>query len=61
MERIDFEDWKKLQLVVGKISEVQRVPKMDKLYRLQVDVGMDKPMQLVTGLVPYYSEEELTG
>ena len=59
MERIDFDDWKKLQLKVGRILEVQRVPKTDKLYRLQVDVGTEKPMQIVTGLVPYYSEEEL--
>jgi len=61
MERIDFEDWKRLQLRVGRILEVQRVPKTDKLYRLQVDVGADEPMQLVTSLVPYYSEEELAG
>ena len=61
MERIDFEDWKKLKLRVGKILEVEWLPKTDKLYRLQVDVGADKPMQLVTGLVPYYSEQELAG
>lgn len=61
MERIDFEDWKKLQLRVGKIVEVQRVPKTDKLYRLLVDVGTENPMQIVTGLVPYYSEQELAG
>ena len=46
MERIDFEDWKRLRLKVGKILEVQRVPKTDKLYRLQVNVGTDKPMQM---------------
>jgi len=61
MEQIDFEDWNKLKLRVGRILEVQRVPKTDKLYRLQVDVGADEPMQMVTGLVPYYSEEELAG
>ena len=61
MERIAFEDWKKLQLRVSKVLEVQRVPKTDKLYRLQVDVGTVNPMQIVTGLVPYYSEEELAG
>jgi len=61
MDQIAFEDWKRLKLKVGKILEVQRVPKTDKLYRLQVDVGADKPMQIVTGLVPYYSEEELAG
>ena len=61
MERTDFADWKKLQLKVGKILEVQRVPKTDKLYRLRVDVGTDNPMQIVISLVPYYSEQELAG
>ncbi|PIN71861.1 tRNA-binding protein, partial [Candidatus Woesearchaeota archaeon CG10_big_fil_rev_8_21_14_0_10_47_5] len=28
-------------------------------YKLQVDIGLEKPMQLVTSLVPYYTEEEL--
>ncbi|MCK4394587.1 tRNA-binding protein [Candidatus Bipolaricaulota bacterium] len=59
MENISFDDWKKLQIRVGKILEVQRVPKTDKLYRLQVDIGADDPMQIVTSLVPYYSKEEL--
>jgi tRNA-binding protein len=61
MAIIDFDDWKKLQLRVGKILEVQRVPNTDKLYRLQVDIGTDEPIQIVTSLVPYYSEEELAG
>ena len=59
MDRISFSDWKKLEIGVGKILKVERVPKTDKLYKLQVDVGKEKPIQIVTGLVPFYSEEEL--
>lgn len=59
MNAITFDYWKKLEMKVGKIVKVERVPKTDKLYKLQVDVGTEKPIQIVTGLVPYYKEEEL--
>lgn len=59
MPEVTFDDWKKLQLKVGQIREVERVPKTKKLYKLQVDLGGDKPVQIVTSLVPYYTEEEL--
>ena len=39
--------------------EVERVPDTEKLYKLQVDIGEEKPLQIVTSLVPYYKEEEL--
>jgi len=55
---VEFNEWKKLDIRVGKILEVERIPKTDKLYKLQVDIG-DKKIQIVTGLVPYYKEEEL--
>ena len=60
METIDFADWKKLKMRVGKIVEVERIPKTDKLYKLQVDIG-NKKIQIVTSLIPYYKEEELKG
>jgi tRNA-binding protein len=44
---------------VGKILKVERVADTDKLYKLQVDTGGEKPIQIVTSLVPYYKEEEL--
>ncbi len=59
MNQITFADWKKLELRVGKIIKVERVPETDKLYKLQVDVGGEKPIQIVTSLVPYYKEAEL--
>src|SRR3989338_10602406 len=59
MNKISFNDWKKLEMRVGIILEVERVLKTDKLYKLQVDIGREKPIQIVTGLVPFYKEEEL--
>lgn len=61
MDKIDFEEFKKVELKVGKILEVARVEGADKLYKLKVDVGEEDPRQIVTGLVPYYTEEQLQG
>ncbi len=61
MDIIEYADFKKLQMRVGKVLEVERVPNTDKLYKLQVDVGFEKPLQIVSGLVPYYPAEQLKG
>ncbi len=58
MQEIEYGDFKKLQMKVGQITKVERVPNTEKLYKLQVDIG-DKNIQIVTSLVPYYKEEEL--
>jgi tRNA-binding protein len=54
---IEYSDFKKLEMKVGKIIEVEKVPKTSKLYKIQVDIG--KKIQIVSSLVPYYSEDEL--
>lgn len=59
MNQIEFLDFKKLDMKVGKILEVERIPKTEKLYKLQVSIGTEKPIQIVSSLVPYYSKEEL--
>lgn len=59
MSEITFDEWKKLELKVGKITDVEKIPQKDKLYKIQVDIG--KPIQIVSSLVPYYTKEELLG
>ena len=59
MAEIEFKDFQKVEMKVGKVLSIERVPKTDKLYKLKVDVGAEAPIQIVTGLVPYYTEEEL--
>jgi tRNA-binding protein len=61
MLTITFNTWKQLELKVGKVLEVVKVPNTEKLYKLQVDIGGEKPIQIVSSLVPYYTEEELRG
>ncbi|MCL4153863.1 UNVERIFIED_CONTAM: hypothetical protein GTU68_018297 [Idotea baltica] len=60
METIAYGDFAKLDIRVGKITEVKRHDNADKLYIVQIDVG-GKSLQTVTSLVPYYTEEELVG
>ena len=49
----------KIDLRVAKITAIERHPEADKLYIETIDVGEDEPRQIVSGLVPYYKEEEL--
>jgi len=46
---------------VGKVLEVERVVNADKLYKVQIDIGGENPIQTITSLVDYYSIEQLTG
>lgn len=56
-----MKEFKKLNLRVGTVSKVERVPGSSKLYRLLVDLGGEEPTQIITGLVGYYDEEDLEG
>jgi len=58
MEKVEFLDWKKLDLRVGQIKKIEKVENADKLYKLEIDLG-NETRTIVSGLVPYYSEKEL--
>lgn len=58
---ITIDELDKVELKVGQIKEVSRIEKSDKLYKLSVDVGEEKPRTIVSGLVEFYTEEELLG
>jgi methionyl-tRNA synthetase len=55
-----YDDFLKLDLRVGKITEAEVHPNADKLYLLKVDIG-EKVIQLVAGIRQFYSLEELKG
>ena len=61
MEEITYADFKKLAMRTGKVLSAERVPNSEKLYKVLIDVGMDRPRQTVTSLVDYYTAEELVG
>jgi methionine--tRNA ligase beta chain len=59
MENITFEDFKKVELRVAEIKECEEIPGADRLYRLGIDCGEER--QIVAGIKPYYTKEELVG
>lgn len=48
-------------LRVGTIVEAEEVPKSKKLLKLQVDVGEEKPRQVLAGIKEFYSAQSLIG
>ncbi|MDO8556327.1 MAG: methionine--tRNA ligase subunit beta [Nanoarchaeota archaeon] len=57
---ISLQEFQKVQLTTGKILTVEDHPKADKLYVLKVDIG-EKTLQIVAGMKPYYTKEEMQG
>jgi methionyl-tRNA synthetase len=56
---IGFDDFKKVELKVGKVLSVEPHPDADKLYIMRVDVGEENPRTLVAGLKPYLPMEDV--
>jgi methionyl-tRNA synthetase len=58
---ISIDDFIKVELRAGEILEAERVPKSDKLLRFMVDVGEEKPRQILAGIAEHYEPETLIG
>ena len=55
-----IDDFRKLELKVGEIKQVNDHPDADRLYVITVDLG-DKTKQVVAGIKNFYQKEELIG
>ena len=55
---ISFEEFQKLDLRIGKITEANQIPGSRNLIRLMVDFGTDKK-QAVAGLLQWYQPQDL--
>jgi len=58
---ITIDDFTKVELRVGEIKVAERVPNADKLLRFEVDLGEEKPRQILAGLAEWYEPEKLIG
>jgi methionyl-tRNA synthetase len=58
--QITIDDFVKVELRVAQILVAERVPKADKLLRLEVDLGYEK-RQILAGIAQYYEPEKLVG
>ncbi len=58
--QITIADFAKIELRVAQILVAERIPKADKLLRLEVDLGYEK-RQILSGIAEFYTPEELIG
>ncbi|WP_260734630.1 methionine--tRNA ligase subunit beta [Tunturiibacter lichenicola] len=58
--QIAIDDFVKIDLRVAQIIVAERIPKADKLLRLEVDLGYEK-RQILSGIAEWYTPEELLG
>lgn len=57
---IEFDDFEKLDIRVGKVTECERVKKSDKLLRFTLEVG-NETRQILSGIAKYHKPEDLIG
>lgn len=59
---ITIDDFNKIDVRVGTVLSAERVVDTDKLLRLMVDLGEEKPRQIISGIAMYIeSPETLVG
>ncbi|MDE1154448.1 MAG: methionine--tRNA ligase [Acidobacteriaceae bacterium] len=57
---ITIDDFVKVELRIAQVLVAERIPKADKLLRLEVDLGFEK-RQILSGIAEWYTPEELIG
>lgn len=60
-QHITIDDFVKVELRVATVLEAERIPKSDKLLRLVVDLGEEKPRQILAGIAEHYGPEDMIG
>ena len=62
MEYVTYEEFKKMDIRVGTIKEVEPVPETDKLLKCMIDFGEPELRQIISGIHEFYPEYgELVG
>ena len=60
-EKIDYEDFSKVEFKIGVILECEKHPNADRLLVFQIDVGEDKPRQIISSIAEFYRPEDVIG
>lgn len=59
MDYLSYDEFKKMDIRIGTVREVEPVPETDKLLRFQIDFGEDLGVrQIVSGIHEYYPDYE---
>ncbi|WP_086232959.1 methionine--tRNA ligase [Campylobacter devanensis] len=60
-EEIKIDDFKKCVIKVGTILECDNIEGSDKLLKFKIDLGEEKPRQIISGIAKYYEPKSLIG
>ena len=58
---IEYADFQKLDIRVGTVVAAEQHPNADKLLRLEIDLGEEKPRQIVSGIAAHFDPQTLVG
>ncbi|MEI8067650.1 MAG: methionine--tRNA ligase subunit beta [Candidatus Shapirobacteria bacterium] len=61
MDQIKYDDFAKVEFMVGEIKEAKKIEESDKLIRMVVDFGEEKERVIFSGIAKSYNPEELIG
>ena len=56
-----FDDFRRLELRIGTVVEVNDHPEAEKLYVLKVDLGEEEPRTIVTNIKSFYPYDKMMG
>lgn len=61
MDQIKYDDFAKVEFLIGEIKEAVEVEGSEKLLRLQVDFGEENLRTVFSGIKKWYKPEEIIG
>ena len=58
---IEFDQFKAVDMRIGTVLAAEKHPNADRILRLEIDLGEEKPRQILSGLAEFYAPETLVG
>ena len=58
---ITYDDFKKVELLAGKVLDCEKHPNADKILKLSIDLGEAEPRQVLSGLAEFFAPQDLVG
>ena len=56
MDQISIDDFRKIDIRIGKILRAERIPEADKLLKLIFDIGGGEERQILAGIAEIYPD-----
>ncbi len=56
---ISIDDFKKVEIKIGRILSAEKVADTDKLLKLSVDFGEESPRQIISGIAQYFEDPKI--